>query len=64
MKSIIFTMLFLFLFSLNSFAVVGKYQICMGKETELYMVNTETGRLYKYHTLYGAWQDACRGIER
>jgi len=48
--------------SVSCFAEIGKYQIGVVDKSTVYMVDTETGKLWMYNASYGGWTKKANGI--
>lgn len=49
--------------SISCFAEIGKYQISVVDKNTVYMVDTETGKLWIYNASYGGWTKQSNGIK-
>ena len=46
-----------------SFAAVGKYQMSTAEKGVVYLVDTETGKLWLYNASLERWVVKCKGID-
>jgi hypothetical protein len=63
MKKLILLAILLACIASVSFAAVGKYQISTAEKGVVYMVDTETGKLWLYNASLERWVVKCNGIE-
>ena len=63
MKKAVLMFIILACFASISFAAVGKYQISTAEKGVVYMVDTETGKLWLYNASLERWVEKCKGIE-
>ena len=63
MKKVIFAIIICICLSTVSFAAAGKYQISTAEKGVVYMVDTETGKLWLYNASLERWVEKCKGIE-
>ena len=63
MKKVILLVILLICIVSVSFAAVGKYQISTAEKGVIYMVDTETGKLWLYNSSLERWVEKCKGIE-
>jgi hypothetical protein len=63
MKKVILMAILLLCFASISFAAVGKYQISTAEKGVIYMVDTETGKLWLYNASLERWVEKCKGLE-
>jgi len=63
MKKIILLAILLIGIASVSFAAVGKYQISTAEKGVVYMVDTETGKLWLYNASLERWVVKCKGVD-
>jgi hypothetical protein len=63
MKKVMLLAILLVCIASVSFAAVGKYQISTAEKGVVYMVDTETGKLWLYNASLERWVEKCKGLE-